>query len=75
MADDLAGIVEMLQRLAVVLQQDGVAAIPKSSKRPHLVENISVFDFALSQADMKALSALASPNGRIVRPASAPDWD
>ena len=57
------------------MQQDGVAAIPKSSKRPHLVENISVFDFALSQADMKALSALASPNGRIVRPASAPDWD
>ena len=57
------------------MQQEGVAAIPKSSKRPHLVENISVFDFALSEADMKALSGMASPNGRIVRPANAPDWD
>lgn len=57
------------------MRQPGVAAIPKSSQRHHLVENIEVFDFDLTDSDMKALSALAVPNGRIVRPVSAPDWD
>ena len=55
--------------------QRGVAAIPKSSQRGHLIENLGVFDFDLSGADMAAISALASPNGRLVRPAMAPDWD
>jgi hypothetical protein len=29
----------------------------------------------LTDADIKALSALASPSGRIVRPNPSPDWD
>jgi diketogulonate reductase-like aldo/keto reductase len=57
------------------MQQPGVAAIPKSSQRQHLLENIMVFDFELTDADIKALSALASPSGRIVRPNPSPDWD
>lgn len=57
------------------MRQAGVAAIPKSGRRAHLIENIEVFDFDLTDADMKVISALAGPNGRLVRPPMAPDWD
>ena len=57
------------------MQQPGVAAIPKSSQLAHLKENIDVFDFSLTDADMAALFALAAPNGRLVQPGFAPDWD
>ncbi len=57
------------------LQQTGVAAIPRSGQRAHLMENIDVFDFALTEADMKAISGLATPGGRLVRPPMAPQWD
>ena len=53
------------------MQQDGVAAIPKSSSRAHLAENLDVFGFELSGEDMQALSALAVPNGRILSPKDA----
>ena len=58
------------------MQQPGIAAIPKSSQRAHLAENLAVFDFALDDVDMKALSGLARRflNGRIIRPATEPDW-
>ena len=57
------------------VQQAGVAAIPKSSRREHMIENLGVFDFTLSDADMRSLFALASPQGRLVRPGFAPAWD
>jgi diketogulonate reductase-like aldo/keto reductase len=57
------------------MQQPGVAAIPKSGQVKHQSENIDVFDFELSDADMKALSSLASPSGRLVKPPFAPVWD
>ena len=57
------------------MQQEGVAAIPKSSQRTHMIENLKVFDFSLNDADMKALFGLAIPGGRILSPASAPTWD
>ena len=57
------------------VQQEGVAAIPKSASRDHLAENLGIFDFALSDADMQALHALAVPDGRIINPAFGPDWD
>ena len=57
------------------LQQPGVAVIPKSASRAHLAENLDSFGFALSPEDMEALHALAAPNGRIINPASGPDWD
>jgi diketogulonate reductase-like aldo/keto reductase len=56
--------------------QQGVAAIPKSSSRVHLQENISIFDFTLSQEEMRAISAMARPGSRMVNPAGfAPKWD
>jgi diketogulonate reductase-like aldo/keto reductase len=57
------------------VQQDGVAAIPKSSSRAHLAENLSVFDFELSPDQMAALSRMAVPNGRIINPSFGPAWD
>ena len=57
------------------IQQPGIAAIPKASSRSHLAANLDIFNFTLSDEDMGALSALGSPNGRLVTPAFAPDWD
>jgi diketogulonate reductase-like aldo/keto reductase len=57
------------------VQQPGVIAIPKSSDRRRLIENISIFDFALSDEEMRAVSALARPDGRMISPAWSPAWD
>jgi diketogulonate reductase-like aldo/keto reductase len=56
-------------------QQPGVVAIPKTSDRRRLTENFSIFDFALDDAEMRAVSALARPDGRMISPATAPPWD
>ena len=57
------------------VQQPGVVAIPRSTQFAHLRDNIALFDFALDEADMKAISALARSNGRILSPPGAPAWD
>ena len=46
---------QVLLRWAV---QRGTVAIPKSARLERLIENISVFDFNLSHAEMKAIDAL-----------------
>ncbi|MFT7562245.1 MAG: 2,5-diketo-D-gluconate reductase A [Flavobacteriales bacterium] len=38
--------------------QRGVIAIPRSSQHAHRVENLNIFDFKLSDADMKTISKL-----------------
>ena len=40
------------------LVQQGIIAIPKASKLKHMQENINVFDFSLSAADMESIRAL-----------------
>ncbi len=45
--------------------QDGSIIIPKASSRERLAENLAVFDFALDEADMAAIAALDSPDGRL----------
>ena len=40
------------------LTQRGVVAIPKSSKKERMIENISIFDFQLSDADMENIQTL-----------------
>jgi diketogulonate reductase-like aldo/keto reductase len=57
------------------VQQQGVIAIPKSAHRQRIAENIAIFDFALDDPEMSALFSLARPQGRIVSPAWAPDWE
>ncbi|MFA6916625.1 MAG: aldo/keto reductase [Parachlamydiales bacterium] len=38
--------------------QKGVVTIPKAGSENHLLENISIFDFELSESDMKSISGL-----------------
>lgn len=57
------------------VQQPGVVAVPKSGTPARIAENITLFDFALTPEDMKRLSRLARPDGRVVNLAFAPDWD
>lgn len=42
-----------------LLQQDNVSAIPKAADEQHSRQNLGVFDFELSDEDMKAIFALA----------------
>lgn len=58
-----------------LVQQGGVAAIPKSGSEKHIRENIDIFDFTLTDAEMAEIKAMAKPDGRIVQPAHAPVWD
>ncbi|HYC13346.1 MAG TPA: aldo/keto reductase [Stellaceae bacterium] len=57
-----------------LLEQQGVAAIPKTGSLAHAKENFAIFDFKLDAEDHRALDAL--PGGtRLVSPAWAPVWD
>jgi len=38
--------------------QRGVVAIPRTVQRVHMIENLNIFDFKLSESEMKAISAL-----------------
>ena len=57
------------------LIQKGAIVIPRTSKVERLSENMTVFDFALSAADMAEVDALAKPAGRVVSVGWAPRWD
>lgn len=57
------------------LVQQEIAAIPRTSHEGRLTENFAVFDFALAPGEMKEISALSSPRGRVVDWGGAPDWD
>jgi 2,5-diketo-D-gluconate reductase A len=38
--------------------QRGIVAIPRSSQREHMAENLDIFDFQLSDADMRTIATL-----------------
>ena len=57
------------------LIQKGAIVIPRTSKVERLTENMTIFDFALSPADMTEIDALAKPAGRVVKVGWAPNWD
>lgn len=59
-----------------LIQQDGVVAIPRSSREEHASANIDIFDFELSQQEMGEIAGLADPQGRVINPEGlAPSWD
>jgi len=59
-----------------LIQQEGIAPIPRSSNPAHMAESLTVFDFSLSDDEMKTIHALNRPDGRIANPAGrAPPWD
>jgi 2,5-diketo-D-gluconate reductase B len=56
--------------------QHGVVPIPRSSNRQRIAENLAVFDFSLSEDEMRQVAALKRRDGRIADPAGrAPAWD
>lgn len=57
------------------LTQQGIAVIPRTSKIERLQENISIFDFELSDAEMREIAGLARGDGRIVDWSWSPKWD
>jgi 2,5-diketo-D-gluconate reductase B len=57
-------------------QQGNIVPIPRSSNPQRIAQNLDIFGFSLSDADMKNIGALARPDGRIANPAGrAPAWD
>lgn len=58
-----------------LIQQGNVAAIPKAASEKHITGNIDIFDFRLSDGEMAQIHALARPDGRLINPAWAPQWD
>lgn len=59
-----------------VIQHDGMIALSKTVGEDRAAENFAIFDFELSDGDMKEIKSLARPDGRIVSPDGlAPEWD
>jgi 2,5-diketo-D-gluconate reductase B len=59
------------------LVQQEIVVIPRTSRIERLSENLAIFDFALSDAEMAEIAALANRDGRIVDYAysGSPKWD
>ena len=57
-----------------LVQQDNVAAVPKSANAERQRSNFDIFDFELSEAEMARIAGLERGD-RIVDPANGPDWD
>ncbi len=57
------------------LVQQGIVVIPRTSKIERLEENIALFDFELSDAEMADIRKLAQRRGRLVDWSWSPKWD
>ena len=57
------------------LVQLGCVPIPRTANPAHMKENMDVFDFTLSDAEMAELKKLNATNMRVVNPPHAPVWD
>jgi 2,5-diketo-D-gluconate reductase B len=77
----IAAIANRLGRPAseVVLRwilQQGVVAIPMTTKRDNLLSNINALNFELSSEDMAAISAIGTRQGRTINPSWMADrWE
>jgi diketogulonate reductase-like aldo/keto reductase len=57
------------------LVQQGIVVIPRTSKVERLEENFDIFDFRLTDAEMKEIAGLARRGGRLVDWSWSPKWD
>jgi diketogulonate reductase-like aldo/keto reductase len=56
--------------------QQGVVAVPMTTKRENARSNMRIFDFELSSAEMAKLSQASKQNRRLISPTGwAPKWD
>lgn len=58
-----------------LVQHGNVIAIPRSTKPEHVASNFEIFDFELTEEEMREITALHAADGRIINPSFAPDWD
>jgi diketogulonate reductase-like aldo/keto reductase len=59
-----------------LIQQGNIAPLPRSANPQHMAECLDVFNFTLTEDEMKRIFALKRPDGRIANPAGrAPKWD
>jgi 2,5-diketo-D-gluconate reductase B len=59
-----------------LVQQEDTIAIPKTSKPDRLKENLSIFDFRLTDEEMDQIGRMAAPNSRLINePQWVPYWD
>jgi 2,5-diketo-D-gluconate reductase B len=57
------------------LVQQNVSAIPRTSKIERLSENLDIFDFELSDSEMRQIFQMRSAKGRLTDYGFAPKWD
>ena len=57
-----------------LVQQDDVAAIPRSSRVDNMRANFDIFDFVLEPGEMERIAALAEGR-RMVEMEFSPAWD
>lgn len=69
------GVDEAQVTIAWLLGQDQVVAIPKSSSLEHAVSNLRGSELTLTAEERARIDKLGSPQGRIIDPDFAPDWD
>ena len=59
-----------------LVQQGNIVPLPRSSNPARIAENLRVFDFTLTEDEMRQINALKRADGRIADPAGrAPAWD
>jgi len=59
-----------------LIQQGNIAPIPRSANPRHMAESLDVFNFTLTDEEMKRIHALKRLDGRIANPKGrAPKWD
>ncbi len=77
---DIKGIAEGYGKSPVqvslrwLIQQDKVAAIPRSRTAAHREANLDIFDFSLSEAEVDRIADLSDAAMRLVDPPFGPDW-
>ena len=57
------------------VQQDGVVPIPRTTKAERQAQNLAIFDIALDEPEMAAISALRTAGRRICDFDFSPQWD
>jgi 2,5-diketo-D-gluconate reductase B len=68
------GVLPTQIALAWLLEQPGVAVVPKASGKSNQLSNLASLDVRLDQEDRATIAALPK-NERLVSPAFAPQWD
>jgi 2,5-diketo-D-gluconate reductase B len=80
--DPLLGAIAAAHRKTAVqvtlrwlIQQGDVIAIPRTSRVKRLAENLAVFDFELSPAEMDRIGGLRTNRHLVNEPEWVPAWD